>query len=809
MRKYIFILLGVVFALLPTTELCAIEISKSDANIIGHVIDKNTKEHVSYVTVALKGTTLGTVTDATGHYFLKNLPEGSYTLEISMMGYRTESRKVTAKKGITMEMNFQIEEDAISLEGVVVSANRNETTRRVAPTLVKVISPKMFETTNSQTLSQGLCFLPGVRVENDCQNCGYTQVRINGMDGKYTQILIDSRPVFSSLAGVYGLEQIPANMIERVEVVRGGGSALFGSSAIAGTVNIITREPIRNSGVFSHTITNLNGSGSFDNNTTLNLSLVSENNKMGAYIYGQNRQRKEWDYNGDGFSELPKLKSQTFGTNAFYKTGTYSKLNLEYHHIEEFRRGGNRQDLAPHIAEDAELNGMGKTGLVEQIEHSINTGSVKFTVFTPGQKQTFNIYASAQNIERKTYYSAYGQTSDFTGVTGGQYVYSFDKFIFMPADLTGGIEFSHDNLKDKGTDIQKYKSAALKANPNATGTELQTLITQYTPDPMNQIINVGSAYLQNEWKNERWSFLLGGRIDKNSVIDHAIFSPRANIRFNPTKDINLRLSYAEGFRAPQAFDEDLHISTIGGELTSIVRAKGLKEERSRSLNASVDWYLSMEDWQINLLMEGFYTKLTNPFVLSAPVEDPNRKNYLVMTRSNGSGAKVYGATLEGKIAWLNKIQVQGGATLQSSRYDSPEEWSADKEHLSEKERISKYIMRTPDFYGYFTASYMPSKAFTIAVNGSYTGKMYIPHLLSKVDGTTDVLIKSPDFFELGTKLTYDVALNYGLNLQLNAGIQNIFNSYQTDFDKGSTRDSGYIYGPGSPRSYYAGVKLSF
>ena len=177
----------------------------------------------------------------------------------------------------------------ISLEGVVVSANRNETKRRLAPTLVKVLSPTVFEKTNSTTLAQGLVFQPGVRVENDCQNCGYSQVRINGMEGKYTQILIDSRPIFSALAGVYGLEQIPANMIERVEVIRGGGSALFGSSAIAGTINIITKEPIRNSGSFGHTISNLDGSGAYDNNTTLNLSWVSSDNKMGAYIYGQNR----------------------------------------------------------------------------------------------------------------------------------------------------------------------------------------------------------------------------------------------------------------------------------------------------------------------------------------------------------------------------------------------------------------------------------------------------------------------------------------------------------------------------------------
>ena len=391
MKKYIFFVVGVMCTLLSHTAY-AIDLNKSDANIIGHVLEKKTGEHLPYMTVALKGTTIGTMTDGTGHYFLKNLPEGEFTLSVSAVGYKPQERKVTLKRGKTLEENFELEEDMVALDGVVVTANRNETARRLAPTLVKVVTPKLFDMTNSHTLSQGLVFQPGVRVENDCQNCGYSQVRINGMDGKYTQILIDSRPIFSALAGVYGLEQIPANMIERVEVIRGGGSALFGSSAIAGTINIITKEPIRNSGSFGHTISNLDGSGAYDNNTTLNLSWVSSDNKMGAYIYGQNRYRSAWDSNGDGFSELPKLKNQTIGFNGFYKTSAYSKLNIEYHHMEEYRRGGSGMKLPPHIAEDPELNGTGEAGLVEQLQHSINTGSLKFNLFTPNQKHNLSFY---------------------------------------------------------------------------------------------------------------------------------------------------------------------------------------------------------------------------------------------------------------------------------------------------------------------------------------------------------------------------------------------------------------------------------
>lgn len=258
-------------------------LNPSDANIVGHILDKKTGEHLSFINVFLKGTTIGTSTDATGHYYLKNLPEGKYTLVMKTLGFKTVEKPITLKKGKTLEINFEAEEDLVSLDGVVVSANRNETTRRLAPSLVNVLDSKTFETTHATSLADGLNFQPGVRVENNCQNCGFQQVRINGLEGPYTQILVDSRPIFSALTGVYGLEQIPANMIERVEIMRGGGSALFGSSAIAGTINIITKEPLRNSAQISHSLTMIGGDRP-DNSTTINASLVTDDHKAGIYV---------------------------------------------------------------------------------------------------------------------------------------------------------------------------------------------------------------------------------------------------------------------------------------------------------------------------------------------------------------------------------------------------------------------------------------------------------------------------------------------------------------------------------------------
>ncbi len=273
--------------------------SPTDANIFGHVVDKATGEHLPGITIILKGTTIGSVTDDSGHYMLKNLPEGEFTIEVSFVGFKTVTKKVTTGKGKTQELNFELEEDLISLEGVVVSANRNETKRRLAPTLVKVLSPTGVRKDQLHDISTRAGFPTGRPGRKRLPELWLLASPHQRYGRKISQILIDSRPIFSALAGVYGLEQIPANMIERVEVIRGGGSALFGSSAIAGTINIITKEPIRNSGFLWTYDPNLDGSGAYDNNTTLNLSWVSSDNKMGAYIYGQNRYRSAWDSNGD------------------------------------------------------------------------------------------------------------------------------------------------------------------------------------------------------------------------------------------------------------------------------------------------------------------------------------------------------------------------------------------------------------------------------------------------------------------------------------------------------------------------------
>lgn len=751
----------------------------TDANVFGHVKDAQTGEHVPFVVIKVKGTTIVTTTDNTGHFFLKNLPEGTFGIEARYLGYSSQTINVTIKKNKSQEVNFTLNPSDTDIDEVVVSANRNETKRSMAPNLVNVIGSKVFDITQSTCLAKGLNFQPGVRTEDDCQNCGFTQVRINGLDGHYSQILVNSRPVFSSLNGVYGLEHIPANMIDRVEVVRGGGSALFGASAIGGTINIITKEPLHNSASFAHNFMSQGGANSFDNVTTGNVSLVTNDNKAGVYAYGQTRTRQGYDYDGDGYTELPELNNQTFGLNSFLRLNPYSKLSLQYHGIHEFRRGGNKLNQAPHEA-----------NIAEQVEHNIQGGGLTYDFYSPNEKDRLSAYFSFQTTARKSYYGgigegteedketaekAYGTTHNFTYVAGTQYVHSFDKLLFMPSDLTLGGEYNFDGLKDFIIGYDRH---------------------------FKQNVRIGSFFFQNEWKNKQWSFLVGGRLDKHNLVNHIIFSPRANLRFNPTDNVNLRITYAGGFRAPQAFDEDLHVGVVGGERLVTTLAKNLKEERSNSFSVSADLYHRFGNVQTNLLIEGFYTDLNNVFALRQ-LSQPDAQGNTVQERYNAYGAKVLGLNIEGKATFTRWFSLQAGVTLQQSHYNEAIAWNDEV-----PEQKFKKMMRTPNIYGYFTASFTPIKRLTASVTGNYTGSMLVGHAAgSGVD--EPVAVNTPNFMEVNMKLAYDFPIYKYINLQVNGGIQNITNAYQKDFDKGWNRDSGYIYGPSLPRSYFVGVKVSY
>lgn len=741
--------------------------NNTDAHIYGHIIDGTTGEHIPHIVVMLKGTTIGVSTDNSGHYVMRNLPEGKFTMEVSAIGYKTQTKEVEIRKGMSIEVNFTLEEDHVLLDGVIVSATRNETTRKMSPTLVNVVSMDTYAQGNCTTVAQGLAFQPGVRIENNCQNCGFQQVRINGLDGQYTQILIDSRPIFSALAGVYGIEQLPANMIDRVEVMRGGGSALFGSSAIAGTINIITKEPVRNSAAISHTTTSINGSSAFHNTTDINASIVSEDNKLGLAVFAQNTQKDAWDANGDGFTELSKISGQTAGLRGYVKTGIYSKITAEYHHLQEFRRGGDNIDLPPH-----------EVMIAEQTKHGINTGGLKFDWFSADQRHRLNVFASIQHIDRDSYYgaqkdpNAYGKTSDLTWVGGAQYIYKFKRCLFMPADLTAGLEYNEDYLKD-----------------NMWGYDRIT----------DQTVRIASLYAQNEWKNDRWGILIGGRLDKHNLIKGIIFSPRANLRYNPTKNINLRASYSYGFRAPQAFDEDLHIDNVGGTVSMIRLADDLRVERSQSVSLSADLYHSWGDWQGNLLIEGFFSDLDDVFALK---EIGWENGVLIKERHNESGARVIGGNLEGKIAWKDKLQIQAGVTAQNSQYKEARTWSDEGDVPA-----TRKMFRTPDLYGYCTASYNPLRQLKLSLTGTYTGSMLVEHHAGAI--ADNISVETPDFWDLNFKIAYDFRIFNSFKLQLNAGVQNMLNSFQQDFDSGADRDSGYIYGPTLPRSFFFGIRLDY
>jgi outer membrane receptor for ferrienterochelin and colicins len=757
-----------------TLVILLITITINSQTITGKVT--STKgEVLPFATVLIKGTQTGTTTDENGFYQLKS-NKTKVVLIVSFTGFVSKRKVITINSSEENVINFKLTEHSEMLNQITVTGTRTDKRRTNSPIIVNVINSVTLNDVQACNLSEGLKFQTGLRVETDCQTCNYTQLRMNGLAGGYSQILINGRPIFSPLTGLYGLEQIPTNMIDRIEVVRGGGSALYGSSAVGGTVNVITKIPKKNNYSIGYTYQNIDGVS--DNIITGNATVVNEDRNAGASFFINNRTRGLYDANGDNFSELPELKNNSFGTNIFFLPTDDQKIEINFSKMNEYRYGGEMVDGAPHFALQS-----------EERTHDVYVGNVDYQINFNDDKSSLITYFATQYTGREHYTGIrpdigtpedtahlanppYGDSETTTYQGGIQYNHKVEDFFKGNNVFTIGTEFVQDDVFDE---IPAYN---------------------YEVDQLTK--NYG-FFFQSDWEiTEKINLLTGIRLDKHNLVDKVIASPRISFLAKPFENAQIRATYGTGFRAPQAFDTDLHIAFAGGGISRISLADNLKEERSKSYNISFNYDKPTEHYIYGFTVESFYTHLNDAFTQVNIGSDSFGE---LFEKQNGDGATVKGITLETRLNYDGIFQVDAGFTFQSSEFDTAVENS---DVLDPK----KEFLRTPNTYGYATLTYTPNQKFKTSVNLVYTGTMDILHLASDQNLATDAYFTSPTFAEIGFKSSYTFNVEkLNTNIELFAGAKNLFDDYQSSFDIGKERDSNFIYGPATPRTVFVGLKF--
>src|SRR3989339_58013 len=775
MNKYLILLLMIVNCVLLFSK------SKTDANIFGDV--KSNGKHLPGVTIYVKNTKIGTFTDKTGHFSLVNLPEGENTVVARFIGYKSSEKKIMMEKNKLVELNFELEEEPIGLGEVVVTGTRTEKRNIESPIIVNTIDKAKLESLHANSVSEGLCYQPGLRLETDCQTCNYTQLRMNGLGGAYSQILINGKSLFSPILGLYGLEQISSNMIERIEVVRGGGSALYGPFAVGGVVNLITKFPGENLYDVTCDYSNINNN-STESILNAGVSLFSDSRKEAVSFFATKRTRDAYDHNGDGFSEMPKLEINSFGMNLYYRPDYMHSIEANVSSVYEYRRGGDKIDFPAHEAEQS-----------EERSHNIFFGSIDYIYYYDDFKSSLKVYSGFQNIYRRHYTGIipdiinqdstkyvshfmnppYGTTKNQVSLLGFQLNQNLNT-LFGEITSSFGAEYLHDEIKDE-IDTYNYQ------------------INQTTKDL--------GTFLQLDWDiDSGLNLLLGIRADKHNYVKEIVINPRIAVLYNIFDNTQLRLTYSTGFRPPQAFDTDIHIAFAGGGIQKIILSENLKKETSQSVSTSINFDFPSEHFIYGFTLDGFYTQLSDVFILEEIDRDIQGNS--ILEKRNGDKASVYGTTLEARFNYERQFQMEAGYTLQKSIYNKPIFWSKNLKGETD-------YMRTPDSYGYLTLSYSTGLPIKASLSCIYTGQMRVPHYVSiNMVGNpqNDILHISHSFFDIGGRISYKLPFDLSdLTIVLYTGIQNLLNSYQNDFDKGKYRDSNYIYGPSKPRTIYLGIKL--
>ena len=686
-------------------------------------------------------------TDADGYYCLRDLPPGSIellALNEGRLGRATVERQET-QVGVRQDVRIS----AGRGEMVVVTGTRTSKLLREAPVRTEVVTRERIEQSASRTLAEAVEFTPGVRVESNCQNCNFSQVRMLGLEGAYSQILIDGSPQWSPLSMVYGIEQIPTRLISRLEVVKGGGSTIYGPGAVGGVINVIPRRPGSSGGVVelrgesyeegdAHSI-----NGAFD--------WVSGDGRSFFSLYGQDDEIPGQDLSGDGFTEISERELTTVGLRAEHSMlDGRGRLTADVSVYDAYRRGGDQIDLRPE-----------ETELAEQIETERTSVSLRWRQET-SQRTSYHVQTSWVGTERDTYYGA--------GMDPDAYGFSDNPLILAEAQANHAIG---GHVVSWGTQIQ---SDGVEDYQPAIDRRLDETYT-----------NVG-LFGQDDWQlDSNKSLVYGLRVDKHSQLDDPILSPRAAFLWNPAEKLALRSSFSTGFRPPAVFDEDLHIELAGGAQRQVVLADDLEHERSFSLMQGVEWIPEVGEkfWLVEANL--FYTGLDDVFE-----EEQIAPN--VFEKQNVGTAEVYGVELGLGFDLPRLITVELGWVAQRARFGEPE-----------ADFGSRDFFRTPEESGVLNVTLRSLRFGQAFIGLRYTGSMKVPRYYFDDAGEPagQELIDSEEFLTVDMSLSrgFDVG-SRGSKIRLQIGARNLTDEYQEEIDQGAFRDSDFVYGPRYPRSIY-------
>ncbi len=639
------------------------------------------------------------------------------------------------------------------MQEVVVTGTRSERLLAETPVRTQLVTHDDIQAFQARSLADAVEFTPGLRILNSCQNCNFTTLSMLGLEGKYSQILYDGQAIFSSLALVYGLEQIPARLIERVEVIKGGGSSLYGPGAVGGVVNIIPHAPLVSATSASVSLEDMDGVSNYS--VSFNADVVSEDGLTATTLYGQGDHVNPYDRDGDGFSEIGRRQSSAFGLRTMRELGEGGRLTFDYSRVFEDRRGGDTIDSPPFDSE-----------IAEWIRTWRNTAGL---TWSQSWSATLNTQASVSyaNTDRNTYYGGGGDTEAY-GITENPMVVAdvqINHYVGVHA-VTWGVQHSRDHLEDGHPGYDRV-----------TGETFEN----------------SGVFLQDDWHiAEPLVVVAGVRADKHSALTDVVVSPRLAVRYDLAHDVTLRGSYASGFLAPQIFDEDLHIAVAGGEAQVIRNADDLKEESSRSYTVGVEATPALGGGYGRFELNVFRTDLADAFVITDAFDDVGTPE-IELLRRNAGDARVQG--VEASVGWMNEaLELQMGWIFQTGVYDDPQDFG------------ETGFFRLPENYGVLQARYTNSALVDAFVGVRVYGEEKVPHYAGYI--ATDRLETTPTFAVIDLSVTKRLPLDDD-TVSITLGARNITDDYQDDFDSGPDRDTGYLYGPRLPRTLYATLSYDF